>query len=90
MIELHRYKTDQFADEIEQKLDNLVVAYRSEYYDENEKQSMPLPFIKESGKIIQGSGDIKEYLAELEKELTWQRSLSGDGCYIDPDSGKVC
>lgn len=90
MIEVHRYKTDQFADEIEQILNELVVAYRSEYYDENEKQAVPLPFIKESGKIIQGGDDINEYLADLEKELTWQRSLSGDGCYIDPDSGKVC
>jgi len=90
MIELHRTKIDQIADEIEQKLDDLVVAYRSEFHDESKKQPAPMPFIKESGKIIHGSNNITEYLTELEKELNWQRSLSGDGCYIDPDSGNIC
>lgn len=82
---------DPVADEIKQKLDNMIVAYRSEYYDDdNRRVTKPLPFLIESGKVIHGEEEIEEYLIELEKELEWQRSLSGDGCYIDPDSGEIC
>jgi hypothetical protein len=90
MIELHRRTDDTYADELEQKLQDLVVAYRTESYSSDSSGPADLPFIKESGKVVSGRKNIERYLIDLEKELQWQRSLSGDGCYIDPDSGEVC
>jgi len=86
MITLHRKKNDKRADEIEQKLKDLVVAYRVEDLD-NEQEDL---FIKESGKRIKEKQELEEWFRELEGELKWQRSISGDGCYIHPESGKVC
>lgn len=90
MIELHRRKDDLYADELEERLRNLVVAYRAALHDEDISEPTSLPYISESGKLITGEKNIERYFIELEKELNWQRSLSGDGCYIDPDSGNIC
>jgi hypothetical protein len=90
MIELHRIPEDSYADEIEDRFKKLVIAYRTVQYDPTQISKLPLPHILESGKVISGNKQIESYLIELEKELQWQRSLSGDGCYIDPDSGEVC
>ncbi len=90
MIELHRLSDDTYADELEQKLQDLVVAYRIESYGSKSSGPAALPYIKESSKIVTGKQNIDRYFIELEEELRWQRSLSGDGCYIDPDSGEVC
>jgi hypothetical protein len=90
MIELHRNADDRYADELEEKFRDLVIAYRSITYPPDSESIRPLPHIQESGKIIAGEVQIEKYIIDLEKELLWQRSLSGDGCYIDPDSGEVC
>lgn len=90
MIVLHRRKKDTYADELEDKLRNLVVAYRTAIHEQGSTGTESLPYINESGKIIAGKNEINQYFVDLEKELAWQRSLSGDGCYIDPESGKVC
>jgi hypothetical protein len=90
MIVLHRRKEDPYADDLEGKLRDLVVAYRTAIHEERSSGSESLPCIHESGKIISGKDEISQYLVDLEKELAWQRSLSGDGCYIDPESGEVC
>lgn len=88
MITLVRRKNDPASDELEQKLTDLVLAYKSE--DADPGSTSTLPYIKENGKIISGKENIETWLQELEKELSWQRSLSGDGCYIDPDTGETC
>lgn len=85
MITLHRHKDDKQAAEIEEKLQDLVLAYRVEEMFDDQKE----PFIEDGGKRVQGE-DLQQWFRELESELNWQRSLTGDGCYIDPDSGKVC
>ena len=90
MIELHRNAGDRYADELEEQFRDLVIAYRTITYLPDSESIHPLPHIQESGKIIAGEDQIEKYLIDLEKELLWQRSLSGDGCYIDPDSGEVC
>lgn len=71
---------------IEEKLKDLVLAYRVEEV----KGSQTEPFIEDGGKKVQGEEQLKTWFRELENELSWQRSLSGDGCYIHPDSGKIC
>jgi hypothetical protein len=90
MIELHRKSVDNFADELEDKFRDLVLSYRTKIYPDDHKSSYPLPHIREGEQVIHGDEHINDYLTELEKELEWQRSLSGDGCYIPPGSDKIC
>jgi hypothetical protein len=39
---------------------------------------------------IFGIDRISEHLEALRIELERQRSINGDGYYIDPDTGEVC
>lgn len=90
MIELHRPQKDPFSDQVEDTLKNLVVAHQVHRYDETSKADRRLPYITESDKIIDGRDDLKEYLYRLKTELQLQRAVSGDACYIDPETGEVC
>ncbi|MDR9366914.1 MAG: hypothetical protein RI575_16380 [Balneolaceae bacterium] len=86
MITLYRQKDDQQAAKIEEKLQDLVLAYQVEEI-EGEKSDL---FIEDGGEKIQGKEEIETWFRELEGELKWQRSISGDGCYIHPETGNVC
>lgn len=86
MITLYRHKDDKQAEKIEEKLQDLVLAYRIEEVNDQQTE----PFIEDSGKRIQGEEELETWFRDLEGELNWQRSLSGDGCYIHPDSGRIC
>ena len=94
MIILHRKPDDPFAAEVERVLKDLVVAYKTREYDEGaSKETTPeyeLPFIQENGTLVTGRERIKKYLDELSEELRQQRMVTGDGCYIDPETGKIC
>lgn len=89
MITLHKIKDDLKSDELEQKLIDMVLAYKTVYHRPKESD-YSLPYIEDGDSIISNEKEIEEWVLELETELKWQRSLSGDGCYIDPQSGKVC
>ena len=89
MIELIRQKDDPFADNIEQRFDTLVLSYKTSF-DENTNENEKTPRIIDGDEIVRGKKSIKTWLNDLESDLQWQRSLSGDGCYIDPSSGEVC
>lgn len=96
MIELHRYKNDKYADRIQQALDDMVLSYETVVYHKPENKSEPdlpetsLPFLNENGTKYSKEKDIKFFLRELSRELEEQRSISGDACYIDPQTGKIC
>ena len=85
MIKLLRKSEDPKADDIESRFKDLILSYKTELSDGG-----LLPKIHDGDTTISGDDDIESWLRELEDELKWQRSLSGDGCYIDPKSGKVC
>lgn len=85
MITLHRKKQDAEADQIEERFKDLILAYRVEY--DNELDS---PFIRESDVKISPGEEMENWFLQLESELSWQRSLSGDGCFIDPNNGNIC
>lgn len=89
MITLIRKSDDTKADEIESRFQELILAYKTEIC-ENGPNEEQLPTIRDGESVISGEEEIDEWLRELEEDLTWQRSLSGDGCYIDPKSGDVC
>lgn len=85
MIKLIRQDDDPMADEIELRFKDLILSYKTEISEDND-----LPKIVDGDTTLSDKDEIEEWLRELESELNWQRSLSGDGCYIDPKSGKVC
>lgn len=85
MITLIRNKYDEQADNIESKFKDLVLAYRVEIDDEAD-----LPFVQDGDQKLYPGKELDDWLMQLEFELNTQRSLSGDGCYIDPRTGKVC
>lgn len=87
MIILHRKKNDTASDQLEEKLNRLVLSFKTINYD---SKSEKLPYIEEDGRQFTSDEEIKGWLRELESQLNWQRSLSGDGCYVDPESGEVC
>lgn len=86
MITLYRHKTDPKAEEIEQTFKDLVLAYRVETIAKEESG----PFIVDGNQKIESDAEMETWFQKLEGELKWQRSISGDGCYIDPDTGNVC
>jgi len=97
MIELFTRKNHPRGQAIKQKFDDLVIAYRYHEIDEDNIESavvlpkdVELPAIKENGSIITGESNQKQHIEELERELKHNRSFTGDACYIDPDSGKLC
>lgn len=85
MITLYRKTDDEEADRIEDALNNLVLAYKTEISDDEQT-----PSIRDGEQIIREQNEISEWLLELTKEIQFQRSLSGDCCYIDPETGKTC
>lgn len=85
MIKLIRQDDDPMADEIESRFNDLILSYKTEISEDKD-----LPKIVDGDTTLSDNDEIEEWLRELESELKWQRSLSGDGCYIDPKSGKVC
>lgn len=89
MIKLHRHTEDPAADKIEERFKDLVLSYKT-VLSNDKSDSDKLPRIEDGDDIISGDEQIEQWLRDLEDELKWQRSLSGDGCYIDPKSGKVC
>lgn len=89
MIKLYRSSDDAKADEIENRFNDLVLSYEAVISD-YESGDLKLPSIQDGDRIVSGDQEIEQWLRELEADLKWERSLSGDGCYIDPNSGKVC
>jgi hypothetical protein len=90
MIILHCTDNDAFAAEVEQKLKDLVVAHKVRKYSDSDPALPELPFLRENGTLVIGKEVIRKYLDELARELDQQRSVTGDACYIDPDTGDVC
>lgn len=92
MIELHRPEDDSYSDRVEEQLEELVVSHNIHRYAEAEedKPDCDLPFIRDSKRVACGEKEIKRYLADLEDDLYRMRRLTGDACYIDPDTGEVC
>lgn len=87
MIILHKKNEHSSSEELERRLEDLVIAFKKEVHADDEAG---LPYIVEDGQAYRSKEEIEEWLNELTAELNWQRSLSGDGCYIDPKKGKIC
>lgn len=87
MITLNKKINNEFGDELESKLQNLVIAFKTKVIDENSEDEV---FIIDGGKKISGKAELESWFRQLESELRWTRSLSGDACFIDPATGNTC
>ena len=87
MITLKKKKNHDFGEELESKLKSLVIAFKTEEIDENSNDEL---FIVDGGKKISGKEELEMWLRQLESELKWTRSLSGDACFIDSKTGETC
>ncbi|MEX2477135.1 MAG: hypothetical protein WD357_01780 [Gracilimonas sp.] len=86
MIILHKKESHSESDRLEERLKDLVISFKTEIHSERKEG---LPHIEEDGKIYKTEEEIEKWVQELAGDLSWQRSLSGDGCYIDPNKGKI-
>lgn len=89
MIVLYREPTSPSADEIQSRLEDLVVAHRVATPDRAHESFDELPTIEEGDARYSGD-DIEPFLQDLERELTTSRQLSADACYVSPDSPGDC
>lgn len=91
MITLYRNSDSPEADAIEEAMQEMVLAYRVE---EGKPEALPdgasLPAIREGDRVISEPEKLEAYLRDLQQELNIQRSVTGDACYIDPDTGETC
>jgi len=88
MIKLHLREKDLYGSKLKQELTDLRLAFESELHPPESGEQ--LPAVEESGKIYSKREEIDNWLIELKAELKFQRSLTGDGCYIDPETGEYC
>lgn len=93
MMTLYRRKACRAADEVQERLEELVLAHRVVEVDGDRPDEVspdrPLPVLVESGEAYSG-GEIAAVLDEIQTELTYERQVSADACFIDPESAGHC
>lgn len=103
MIILYRVAECDACDEVEDALRELVVAHEViDVTGEPAKvgahpSSLPLgtlekdnlPLVVDGERVISGQTTLRDYLAELAREMEQWRKFQTDACYID-DKGKTC
>jgi len=89
MIVLHRNNKSPRADEIQARLEDLVVAHRVTSPEESGKHFDELPLIEE-GDVHYVGDAIDSFMQNLENELAISRGVSADACYVSPDKPGSC
>jgi len=91
MITLYRAPDDAWADEIQEALDDMVIAYETEAIED--ATALPddvpsLPALRDDGEVVTGDAlhDHLDHLRDLMAD--WDRFQS-DACYIE-DDGTIC
>ena len=96
MLVLYRRKKDPVADEVAERLRELVLAHRVVPVREGERLpdgSKPAawPVMAESnGACYEGAEAIRAFLDTLTYEVTLNRQFQSDACYLDPDDPTHC
>ena len=92
MITLYRPPDDAWADEIQEALDDMVIAYETETIKDD--RALPddipdLPALRDEDEIVTGEAALRDRLDELRDLMAdWDRFQS-DACYVE-DDGSVC
>lgn len=87
MITLHRPRESSFADKIEESFGDMTLNYAVQIHSDTSGQTW-IEDDKEG--TIRGEKTIDDYLFRLRTGLEQERSITGDACYIDPETGKTC
>ncbi len=94
MLELHRTYPDAYADEVEDRIRDLVLAYRVVPATSSGDGAAPveaeLPVITQSGRSYRGQSEIDPFLDELAAEILMGRRHQSDVCVLDPDDPTRC
>ncbi len=96
MLVLYRRREDPEADEVAERLRELVLAHRVVPVDETEHLPDGLkpatwPVLAESnGARYEGAEAIRAFLDVLAYEVTLNRQFQSDACYLDPDDPTHC
>lgn len=92
MITLYRPAEDVWADEIQNALDEMVIAYETEVVEKNASlpEDVPrLPALRDDEDVITGEDALRGHLEHLRDLMAdWDRFQS-DACYVE-DDGSVC
>lgn len=92
MITFYRRRDDPWADEIQEALDEMVIAYETEWVEDEAPlpEDVPgLPALRDDEAVITGKVALREHLDHLRTLMAdWDRFQS-DACYVDAD-GSVC
>ena len=86
MLTFYRHDDHVLKDMIEERMKELVVAHKIEMLHEPSSE----PYLSQSGSVARGKDEMLYFLDNLERELSIQRSISADACYVDPESGEIC
>lgn len=90
MFVLHRTRDSQRADEIQEKLEDLVVAHKVSFERPAElPMDVDLPVLVEGDDLYAGD-EIATRLDGLETGLVFSRQISADACYVDPENPGEC
>lgn len=92
MITLYRRRDDAWGDEIQDALDEMVIAYETEIVapEASPPDDVPeLPALRDDDDVITGRSNLRTHLDELRSLMkNWDRFQS-DACYIE-DDGSIC
>jgi len=92
MITLYRRPDDPWADEIQDALDEMVIAYETETVEDD--RALPddipdLPALRDDDEVVTGEAALRDRLDHLRDLMAdWDRFQS-DACYIE-DDGSIC
>jgi len=92
MTTLYRSPNDSWADEIEEALDEMVIAHETETIDNG--RSLPddipaLPALRDEGEVVTGEAALRDHLAHLRDLMADWNRFQSDACFVD-DDGTVC
>lgn len=88
MIHLFRKQDSSYADEVEERLQGLVLAH--EVHVEESDGGDEFPLVREGGKEYRGLQEINGFLEEISDEVMTGRSMQSDTCVRDPDNPSAC
>lgn len=92
MVTLYRRPNDLWADEIQEALDEMVIAHETETIGDGATppEDVPqLPALRDEGEVVTGERALRDHLGELRDLMADWNRFQSDACYIDED-GTVC
>lgn len=92
MITLYRRPDNAWADEIQEALDEMVIAYETETIAEEKSppEDVPsLPALRDDENVITGGAALRDHLDQLRDLMANWGRFQSDACYVDEEE-TVC